>query len=66
MPHHRSDPAPNALARGPAKTDEITSTRHALDRAERRAARDLRAAAARHEREVERRERLGGDRRSRP
>ncbi|HSD79070.1 MAG TPA: hypothetical protein VLB47_00365 [Solirubrobacteraceae bacterium] len=58
MPHHRTEPTANALARGPAKTDDIESTRRHLDRAERSAARELHAIAARHEDEVKRRQRL--------
>ena len=58
MPHHRRDPSANALAHGAAKTENIESTRRALDRVQRLAADELRASAARSQREVARRERL--------
>ena len=57
MADHRRDPSANALAHGPAKTEDIESTRRALDRAERRTAGELRAAADRAQRDVARRER---------
>ena len=57
MPHHRSDPSANALAHGAAKTEDIESTRRALEHVERLAISELRHAAARAQREIARRER---------
>jgi hypothetical protein len=55
MRHHKDEPSAGALARGPAKTSDIESTRRDLVEAERRAARMLHAAASRHRREAARR-----------
>jgi hypothetical protein len=56
MRQHKDEPPAGALARGPAKTSDIESTRQALAGAERRAAKTLSAAASRHRRAADRRE----------
>jgi hypothetical protein len=56
MRHHKDEPPASALARGPAKTSDIESTRRDLVEAERRAARTLHAAASRHRRAADRRQ----------
>lgn len=58
MRQHKDEPPAGALARGPAKTSDIESTRRDLVEAERRTARTLNAAASRHRRDAARRERI--------
>lgn len=58
MRQHKDEPSAGALARGPAKTDDIENTRRDLVEAERRTARTLHAAASRHQRAAARRERI--------
>ncbi len=55
MTHH-PEPPPGALARGPAKSTDITRIRLELGAAERSAARRLQSAAARHRRHAARAE----------
>ena len=57
MRHDRTEPTANALARGPAKTQDIEATRHELDDVERRVARGRKVAAKHKEREVASRQR---------
>ncbi len=62
MRHDRTEPTANALARGPAKTQDIEATRHDLDDVERRVARGRKVAAKRKEREVASRQRAASSR----
>jgi hypothetical protein len=54
--HHAHEPPASALAEGPAKTEDIESTRRNLRKAEQSAARELHARASRHEDDVHDRE----------
>jgi hypothetical protein len=56
MLDHRLDPSANALAHGPAKTEDIENVRHDLDRAEQGTVARLHAAAERQEQKVADRE----------
>lgn len=51
MPDHRDRP-PGALARGPAKPDDIERVRRNVDEAEARSVREEEVAAARHRQRV--------------
>jgi hypothetical protein len=53
VPENPREPPAGALAHGPAKADDIESTRRDLKEVERYAARELHAAALRHEPERE-------------
>ena len=58
MPNHRRDPSANSLAHGAVKTADIEEVRRAIERAERQAVNELRAAVVRSRRDSARRERL--------
>ena len=51
--HHAHEPPASALAEGPAKTEDIESTRRNLRKAEQSAARELHSRASRHEDDVQ-------------
>jgi hypothetical protein len=57
MFQNRHEPPAGALARGNTKKSDIETTRRDLHRAEKSAARELKAAAVRHDQRVARRER---------